>query len=143
MILIPIAIFLVLTAMALLQSAWAFGMLWPGIDQQSLAHTVAWDVNITQLPPFPITFGVAIAIFAAGVCALWGAHLINLPLPNWVQKTSIIVLTFIFTIRGIVTYLPNGPFANAVEPFKTLDATFYAPLILAIGAGYAYIWYSN
>ena len=34
------------------------------------------------------------------------------------------------------TFLPFGPLANTVEPFRTLDIRYYAPLILVIGLGY-------
>ncbi len=137
-----IAIFIVLAATALLHAAWGFGLVWPGIDPQSLVNTVIGDPNISQIPPLPITLAVAFAIFAAGTCALWGARLIELPLPRWMQKTSIIVLTLIFTIRGFITYWPNGPLVATVEPFQSLNFTYFSPLILAIGAGYAYIWYT-
>ncbi|MCF6326487.1 MAG: DUF3995 domain-containing protein [Devosiaceae bacterium] len=140
---VAIAIFIILSATALLHAAWGFGLLWPGYDQQSLVNTVIGDPNISQIPSLPITLAVAFAILAAGVCALWGAALIKMPLPNWMQKTGVIVLTFIFLIRGLATYIPNGPLAASVEPFQTLNFIYFSPLILAIGAGYAYIWYST
>ncbi|VAW23903.1 hypothetical protein MNBD_ALPHA11-1586 [hydrothermal vent metagenome] len=59
------------------------------------------------------------------------------------QKTSVIILTLIFTIRGFITYLPNGPLSATVEPFQSLNFIYFSPLILAIGAGYAFIWYAS
>ena len=139
---IAIVIFIILTGTALLHAAWGFGLVWPGIDQQSLVNTVIGDPNLSQIPSMPITLAVAFAIAAAGICALWGANLIELPLPRWMQKTGIIVLTFIFIIRGLLTYVPNTPLSSGIEPFTTLNTIYYSPLILAIGAGYAFIWYS-
>jgi len=140
---IAITIFLILSATALLHAAWGFGLVWPGIDQQSLVNTVIGDPNISQIPPLPITLAVAFAIAAAGICALWGARLIEMPLPQWMQKTGVIVLTFIFLIRGLAAYIPNGPLSNSTEPFATLNILYFSPLILAIGAGYAFIWYAT
>ncbi len=139
---VAIAIFILLTGVALLHVAWGFGFVWPGTDQQSLVNTVIGDPNLTRTPELPLTLTVSLAIAAAGVCALWGAHLIKLPLPRWMQKTSIIVLTFIFTIRGLATYIPNGPLSNSTQPFLSLNTTYFSPLILFIAAGYACLWYS-
>ncbi len=140
---IAISIFTTLTATALLHVAWGFGLLWPGVDQQSLVNTVIGSPEISQIPRLPLTLAVALGIFAAGVCALWGANIIKLPLPNWMQKISILVLTLIFGIRGIMTYIPNSPLSTSVEPFLTLNFIYFSPLIIAISAGYAYIWFSN
>ncbi len=142
MAIIPITIFIILVTTALLHTAWGFGMLWPGTSQQSLVNTVVGDPNIHSIPPLPITLAVAISIAAAGICALWGAHLVDIALPLWMRKTSIIVLTLIFTIRGALTYIPKGPLSATVEPFYSLNQRYFSPLILAIGVGYAFILYS-
>ena len=139
---IPISIFIILFATALLHLAWGLGLRWPGTDEQTLVNTVVGSPRISRMPPPPITIVVAIGIGAAGLCALWGAHLVGLPLPLWMRKTSIIVLTLIFAIRGLVTYLPNGPFSTSVEPFRTLNLIWFNPLILSIAAGYAFILFS-
>lgn len=140
---IAILIFAVLLITALIHVGWGFGMFWPATDEQTLIKTVVGSPNIQAMPSRGLTLFVAFAIAAAGICALWGAHVIGLPLPDWMRKTSLTVLTLIFAIRGIVTYLPVGPLANSLEPFKTLDQTYFSPMILAIAAGYAAILFSS
>ena len=136
---IPVAICVVLMATALLHAAWGFGLTWPGTDQQSLVRHVVGAPNISRLPPLPITLTVAFGMAAAGLFALWGAHLVDLALPQWMRKTSIIVLAVIFLVRGMITYIPKSPFRNSVEPFHSLNHNYFSPLILALGTGYVYI----
>ncbi|NOZ31943.1 MAG: DUF3995 domain-containing protein, partial [Alphaproteobacteria bacterium] len=72
----------------------------------------------------------------AGLCALWGVGLIGLPLAEWMRPASQIVLGVIFTVRGVVSYLPIKALANVTEPFATNNRRIYSPLILAIGVGF-------
>ena len=133
------AIFGVLTITALLHAGWAFGMIWPGRDQQSLIDTVIGQPGMTQMPSTALTLAVASAIFAAGLCAPWALGLIVLPLPDWMKSLSPYVLAFIFIARGLSTYVLNGPLGTSVEPFRTLDRRYFAPLCLLLGAGFVAI----
>ncbi len=143
MFIIAILISSVLFITALIHVGWGLGMLWPATSEQMLIKTVIGSPAIQSMPGPGLTLLVAAGIAAAGVCALWGAHVINLPFADWMRKAALIILTLIFAIRGIITYLPIGPLANSLEPFKTLDQTYFAPLILAIAAGYAVILFSK
>ncbi len=136
---VALAIFLLLGTVAALHVGWAFGMVWPAKDPQSLASMVIGQPDLQQVPGRPLTLGVALAIFAAALCAPWAAGLISLPLPDWMATLSPYVLALIFTARGIATYIPNGPLSNTVEPFHSLDWTYFAPLCLLLAAGYASI----
>ncbi|HHB83063.1 MAG TPA: DUF3995 domain-containing protein [Devosia sp.] len=140
-----IAIFIaaILFITALIHVGWGFGMLWPATDEQTLIKTVIGSPNITTMPSLGLTLFVAAGIAGAGLCALWGARVINLPLPEWMRLTSLVVLAVIFTVRGIMTYLPIGPLSTSLEPFRTLDQTYFAPLILVIAAGYISILVSK
>jgi hypothetical protein len=135
---LAITIFLVLTAIALLHAGWAFGVLWPATDVQSLINTVIGKPGMHVMPGTWLTMFVAVAIAVAGICALWGARLVELPLPAWMSTASVVVLALIFGLRGVASYLP-GPLSSAVEPFATLDRRFYAPLCLIISAGFIVI----
>lgn len=83
-----------------------------------------------------LTLAVAAGMAAAGVFALWGGGVMALPLPIWMRTASLATLATIFLLRGLASYLPLGPLANSIEPFRSLDKRYYAPLILAIGGGY-------
>ncbi len=140
---VAFAIFGVLTIIAILHAAWAFGMIWPARDQQSLVNTAVGQPGMTQMPSTALTLAVAFAIFAAGVCALWAAGYITLPLPGWMKNLSPYVLAFIFIARGLLTYIPLGPLQNSTEPFRTLDQLYLAPLCLLPGAGFIAIILSS
>ena len=133
---IALTIFIILTVTALIHVAWAFGVIWPGKDKQSLVNTVIGHPKLTQMPGTALTLAVAFSIFAAAVCAPWAAGLVNLPLPGWMQISSAWVLTFILFARGLSTYLLKGPLSGSVEPFRTLDRRYFAPIILLLSAGY-------
>ncbi len=93
------------------------------------------------MPGLLLTLVVAGGIAAAGVVALWGGGALALQLPVWMRTASLAVLAAIFLLRGIASYLPFGPLSDTVEPFRTLDMRYYAPLILVIGLGYlALLW---
>ncbi len=136
MTLLSIAIATILSATAILHVVWALGAHWPAKDEQTLINTVIGGKNMTKMPGFWLTLSVAFGIAAAGIFALWGAQVVTLPLPEWMRLTSLIVLSAIFLLRGVSSYLPFGPFQNSVEPFRTLDTRYYAPLILMLGVGY-------
>ena len=133
---ISFLIFGVLSATAFVHILWGFGLTWPLRDQQTLINTVVGAKGMTQMFSLWLTLAVAAGIAAAGVFALWGGGVVTLPLPLWMRPASLAVLAAIFLLRGVASYLPFGPLYNTVEPFRTLDMRYYAPLILAIGLGY-------
>lgn len=133
---ISILIFFVLVATAGIHVLWGLGKTWPMRSKQELINAVVGSKGLTRMPSMGLTLMVAVGIAAAGVFALWGGGVVELPLPLWMRKASLAVLAVIFLLRGAVTYLQFGPITNTVEPFRTLNMRYYSPLILAIGIGY-------
>lgn len=129
-------IFGILFATALIHVLWGLGSTWPLRDKQTLINTVVGAKGMRQMPGLWLTLFVAGGIAAAGVFALWGGGVLTLPLPLWIRRASLAVLAGIFLLRGLASYLPFGPLADSIEPFRSLDKRYYAPLILAIGLGY-------
>lgn len=126
--------FSVLSATAALHIYWAFGGLWPAQTAPDLVRTVI-GADGDRMPPTGLTLAVATLMVCAGLFALargvagWDAILfVRLPLG---------VIAAIMLVRGAVTYLPGGPFAQAAEPFAHLNALYFSPLILALGLGFA------
>jgi hypothetical protein len=64
------AMFLVLAAAATIHFYWAFGGLWPGHDQKSLAAAAIGDPRLDSLPPAHVNFAVAVAIALAAAWPL-------------------------------------------------------------------------
>jgi len=136
---LSITIFSILLLIALIHIVWALGSYWPAKDEQSLINTVIGSAKRSVMPaPFLIIL-VAIGIFGAGLCVLWGPELISLPFPEWIKQTSLISLIIIFAARGISTYLFVAPLVNRTEPFKTLDRQYFAPLCLLLSLGFYFI----
>lgn len=125
--------FITLSATAGLHVYWGLGGLWPADNAAALSRTVI-GTHSGVMPPAGLTLVVAVLIFAAGSFAFargvlaWDSLiLLRVPLAG---------LALIFLLRGAVTYMP-GPFAQAAEPFAHLNAVYFSPLILALGAAFA------
>lgn len=133
---ISILIFAVLSVTAAIHVLWGLGGTWPLRTTQELINAAVGAKGVTRMPGMWLTLMVAVGITAAGVFALWGGGVVELPLPLWMRTTSLAVLAAIFLLRGVASYLPVGPLSDTVEPFRTLNFRYYGPLILAIGVGY-------
>lgn len=127
-------IFAVLAITALIHAAWAFGVTWPAKDKQALVDAVLGAEGAKNMPSPALTLAVAVGMLAAGGIALWGADVVDFPLPEWMLTVGLVVLAVIFLLRGIVSYLPIP--LPEVQPFYRLNRLYYSPLILAISVGY-------
>ncbi len=139
MTLVAPGISIILFSIAVLHAAWAFGALWPAKDEQALVDTVIGSPGLTKMPGRLLTLIAAAGIAAAGICAPWGAGLIELPLPDWMQATSVPILMLIFGLRGVSSYAA-GSIWRRTEPFATLDRRYYAPLCLLLALGFGLIF---
>ncbi len=142
MVQISILIFVVLSVTAGIHVLWGLGNTWPLRTKQELVNAVVGAKGMMRMPGMGLTLMVAFGIAAAGVFALWGGGVVELPLPKWMRITSLAVLAAIFLLRGAASYLPFGPITDTVEPFRTLNMRYYGPLILAIGVGYLVLFLS-
>lgn len=119
---------------------WALGGHWPAKNETALAQTVVGTPDMKRMPGTALTLSVAAAIAGAGALALWLADLFVLPVPDWIRTAAAGCLILVFAVRGGLTYvalcLDHGPLKERVEPFATLDAWIYAPLCLALAAGF-------
>jgi len=129
-------IFIALTIVAALHAYWAFGGRWPGHDELSLARMVVGSRGITKMPGRRLTLIVALLIFVAGLIALAQASILPALLPPLFQQAAIVGLAIVFLVRGIASFTPQFRRMQTEEPFATLDRNVYAPLCLALGAGF-------
>ena len=127
-------IFTVLTITALIHTAWAFGVTWPAKDRQTLVDAVLGAEGARNMPSPALTLAVAAGMLAAGGIALWGADVVDFPLPEWMRTLGLAVVALIFLLRGVVSYLPIA--LPEVQPFYRLNRLYYSPLILMISVGY-------
>ncbi|MEL6921191.1 MAG: DUF3995 domain-containing protein [Pseudomonadota bacterium] len=124
---------------AIIHAYWAAGGVWPGRDEKSLARTVVGTNGIEAMPPRWIIGIVAVAILVAAFLPMAWLGWINIPLPSWTLTAGMAVLTLIFIGRGIGGFVPAVRRMNSEEPFATLDAKFFSPLILAVGLALSYL----
>ena len=142
MIIISIILFTILTIVSLLHVGWAFGMAWPAKTRAALPAVVVGTPVGSFMPSTPLTLFVAAAIFGLGVAALWGAGVLSFGVLNAHRSWVLFLIMSVFFLRGVLTYMPFGPLQAAVQPFRTLDFRYFAPLCLLLAAGYLTIFLS-
>jgi hypothetical protein len=133
---IAIAVFLLLTAIAVLHAAWGGGMLWPARDERGLVALVIGATGRTRMPALAQCLIAAAAIFGAGVVALLLAGLARAPVPAGLVTLAGVAVTMVFAGRGIAAYVPAWRQRFAQEPFATMDRTWYGPLCLLLAIGF-------
>ncbi|WP_457586480.1 DUF3995 domain-containing protein [Ensifer canadensis] len=133
------AIFFVLSVISALHAYWAWGGLWPGRDEASLAKTVIGAPGLETMPPAGLTAMVALLIFIAGLLPLIFVSGVPWNLPAKLVWMAMVALATIFFARGILPFTPIFRSRHPQEPFATLDRRFYGPLCLLIGAAYVLV----
>ncbi|HAQ36324.1 MAG: hypothetical protein CMF74_05475 [Maricaulis sp.] len=127
---------LTLAVIAAFHAYWAFGGLWPARSEAELVRTVIGITRAEVMPPTATTLVVVAMILAA---AGFVVARITLDTPSLVFiRIPLGVIALVFLARGIAAYLP-GPFAHASEPFATLNALYFSPLVLLLGAAFAFL----
>jgi len=129
-------LFCVLVLIAGVHFYWAFGGFWPGKDEVSLARIVVGKKNISRMPSRLLTLAVVVAIFVASLWPLMWRSIISYSLPQGFLWFGMVVLMLVFLGRGIVGYLPFFTNKMSEQPFSRLNALYFSPLCLAIGAGF-------
>ena len=129
------AMFLVLAAAATIHFYWAFGGLWPGHDQKSLAAAAIGNPRLDSLPPAHVNFAVAVAI---GLAAAWPLVAPLLHFPRLMLLGNLF-LAAVFLARGMVGYAPSFRRRHSLQPFAIFNRWFYSPLCLVLGAGFLYL----
>lgn len=115
---------------------WGFGGLWPASNETDLVRTVVGISHSPTMPASSATFAVAGLIFAAACFGL-GRGVFGFDSLIF-SRIPLGVIALIMLARGVFAYLP-GPFSRASEPFATLNATYFSPLILILAVVYAWL----
>lgn len=133
---------LVLLGIAALHAAWALGSTFPARSEKELAHAVAGFALRDAMPPRAASAFVALVLLA---CALWpfvmSGHILP-DLPRWMAVWGGIKIAIIFSLRGVIGYMPFWRRLTPQQPFARLDVTYYSPLCLAIALLFAILAWS-
>ena len=124
---------LVLGLTSALHFYWAAGGMWPARDEQSLARTVIGGNGIAGMPDRRLTIAVASCIALAAVWPMLWLGWIVTPAPDWLLTAGMAVLSIVFIARGIAGFVPAVKKMNSEEPFATLNARYFSPLIVLLG----------
>ncbi len=133
MIVVAGAILVVLGAISAVHVYWALGGLWPARTEQDLVKMVIGSASSARMPPRWLTVIVAALILLAGL--LPAVHL-----TGWVAGPAtrylLVAAAGVFLLRGAVPYLVPSLAGKMSEPFRSLNARYFSPLCLLLGAGF-------
>ena len=118
----------VLIPLAVLHVLWGIGFWFPIKDETRLVRAVAGFAGATEMPGAVPCALVAVALFMAVSCLWWP--------PGPLRFLALAVIGVVFLVRGVAAFTPFWRKLTPVEPFATLDRTYYGPLCLAIGLGF-------
>jgi hypothetical protein len=118
----------VLALIAAIHVLWGIGLWVPIRDEAPLARTVVGAAGIERMPGAVPCALVAVALMA-GITWIW------LP-PDGLRQLGLAAGAAIFSVRGVLAYLPVWRRLTPVQPFATLDRRLYGPLCLLLGAGF-------
>ena len=124
-----------LTAIAALHLAWAFGLRWPAPKDGSLAAYVSGS---RRDPGRGVTITVASAILSgAAVIVAFSSPLAPRAMApwGWLLALPYAGLTAVFLLRGAAGYVPAVWRYAERTPFQRLNRLYYSPLCLLIGGG--------
>lgn len=122
---------------------WVAGGLWPCSDEQSLARMVIGIKGIRNMPARWLTALVALGIALTAIWPILWLGWIASPLPHWLDTTGMVVLCLVLLGRGFGGYSPAMKRLNCEEPFVTLNARYFSPIIILLGAAFAYLLSTN
>ena len=132
-----VMMFTLLISIAALHIAWGFGVVWPAQNERQLVSWVVGAKGLQEMPPLSQCLLAGIGIGFFGFVALLLSNAIPSPLsPQWVTMIGALS-AFVFAGRGIAGYFPQWRRRFPQQPFATFDQYSFAPLCLALAAGYA------
>lgn len=123
---------LILTVIAGVHFAWAFGVTWPATSEQDLVRRVAGFEGVDQMPPPAASALVAVFLLLGCHIVLVVSGLSQALAPVWIYDIAIWVMVAVFALRGGATYTRAWRALTPVDPFATMDRRYYGPLCLVL-----------
>ncbi|RWQ38050.1 MAG: DUF3995 domain-containing protein [Mesorhizobium sp.] len=137
MIILAFALSLVLLLITTLHVYWGIGGIWPGRDATSCARAVIGFRGVDEMPAPFASFAVAACL---GLATLWPMALEGVfatPFPKVGLAATALLIALVFLGRGIAGFTPWWRRLTPEQPFARFDVSYYSPLCLLIGLGFA------
>ena len=132
---LPLALIVVLGAIALLHGYWGLGGLWPARDEAALAGLVIGRTPGGRMPSPAACFGVCLAILTGAALTAAVSFVRLAPALSLLILAAYAVFTAVFVLRGVAGYIPAVWRRSAGTAFVRLNTRYYSPLCLLLGAG--------
>ena len=137
------ALWIVLSAIAVLHVIWGLGSHWPAASAERLAKAAVGRPNTRAMPGATSCFVVAALLTGISVWPLFAVGILPEAWPRWLTLLAGVGIAAVFLARGIAGYVPAWRRLHSAEPFATFDRRYYAPLCFALGAGFLIILLSR
>jgi Protein of unknown function (DUF3995) len=137
MIVLALALSLVLLLITALHVYWGIGGIWPGRDAASCARAVIGFRGVDEMPAPFASFAVAACL---GLATLWPMALEGVfatPFPKAGLAATALLIALVFLGRGSAGFTPWWRRLAPEQPFARFDVSYYSPLCLLIGLGFA------
>jgi hypothetical protein len=126
----------VVLALAVLHASWGLGGHWPAVSATALAKSAVGTPGVKRMPPPLACFAVAVLLTGVAAWPLFAAGLLPEAWPRWLTALAGAGIAAVFLARGVAGYTPAWRRRFPEEPFATYDRRYFAPLCLALSAGY-------
>ena len=134
---VSVLLSLALAIIAFVHALWATGSNWPRENAEALVATVVGAPGRTQMPARWQSALVAFCLLGASI---WPFLLMSTQtftiLPTAFFDLGTGALVTVFLGRGLVGLTPWFRRLLPVEPFLSLNRTYYSPLCIALGTGF-------
>ncbi|MNV01192.1 hypothetical protein D3C71_913880 [compost metagenome] len=123
-------LFLIFLFLSGIHFYWAFGGKWGA----NAAIPTKDDTQAVMSPGIVVTLIVALGLLGFGMLPLIITETLHFPLPLWLQKSGLWIITGIFLVRAIGEFNYVGFFKKHKHTqFGKNDSRFYSPMCLLIG----------
>ena len=137
MIFLAFALSFVLLLITALHVYWGIGGIWPGRDAASCARAVVGFRGVDEMPAPFASFAVAACLCLATLWPLALEGVFASPFPRQGLAATSLLIGLVFLGRGIAGFTPWWRRVAPEQPFARLDLSYYSPLCLLIGLGFA------
>ena len=125
----------VCASLAFVTLLWSIGFVWPARTEAGLTRSVIGAKGREQMPwAWPMALYTVIFI----VAAIWPLY------PSGVyHKPVLAALAILFSSRGLLSVAGAWGRLRPEQPFARYDRLIYGPLAVALGLGFAAIWWTS
>ena len=132
--------FVVLSSIAGLHTCWILGSFWPATSDLELIPIVSGDPNTVSIQNSTILPYITAVIYLGAIFSLLRGAFDWRSIPF--IRLPLVIIGSLFIFRGLATYTDLAD-KYTIEPFVSLNAYLYSPVIAMLGIGMFFLAVTN